>query len=142
MSEKATAEQMMMPKHGEFCWTEVATDNLEKCLNFYSEVFGWNIKKSENEEISGVDYREFSTAGSQVPSGGIYELNEKMCEGTVPPPHFMNYVAVTDVDESATKAFELGGKIISPPMDIPNVGRFCVVQDPTGASISMITLKH
>jgi predicted enzyme related to lactoylglutathione lyase len=26
-------------------------------------------------------------------------------------------------------------------MDIPRVGRFCVVNDPTGATLSLITLK-
>jgi len=28
-----------------------------------------------------------------------------------------------------------------PATDIPNVGRFCVINDPTGATISLITLK-
>ena len=39
------------------------------------------------------------------------------------------------------KAFDLGGTIVMPPTDIPNVGRFCQIQDPTGAVFSVITLK-
>lgn len=139
MSEKATAEQMAMPKHGEFCWTEISTTNLEACQTFYQELFGWNIKKSDNTAID-MDYREFST-GNGMPCGGMFEMNAEMCGGTIPPPHFMNYIAVDDVDESARKVFDLGGKIVNPPMDIPNVGRFCVVQDPTGAAFSLITMK-
>jgi predicted enzyme related to lactoylglutathione lyase len=34
----------------------------------------------------------------------------------------------------------LGGSIVVPLMDIPNVGRFCVLKDPTGGTIAMITL--
>jgi predicted enzyme related to lactoylglutathione lyase len=32
----------------------------------------------------------------------------------------------------------LGGKILNPPMDIPNVGRFAVAADPQGAMFSVI----
>jgi predicted enzyme related to lactoylglutathione lyase len=49
------------------------------------------------------------------------------------------YVTVDDVDATAAKAEELGGKILVPPTDIPNVGRFCVLQDPQGSVISAIT---
>src|SRR5262249_60226315 len=38
---------------------------------------------------------------------------------------------------SAAKAVKLGGQQIVPPSDIPNVGRFAVIQDPTGAIISI-----
>ena len=36
MSENAAAEQMAMPKHGEFCWTEIITKDLSQCEKFYS----------------------------------------------------------------------------------------------------------
>ena len=142
MSEQATAEQMQMPKHGEFCWTEIATGDLEKCHTFYENVFGWNIKKSDNPD-TGMDYREFSGGEGFNSLGGMYELNAEMCgEGKeIPPPHFLTYIAVDNVDETASKAVELGGTILNPPMDIPNVGRFCLIKDPTGAMFSAITLS-
>jgi predicted enzyme related to lactoylglutathione lyase len=138
MSEHGTAEQMMMPKHGEFCWTEIATANLEASKTFYTEVFGWHFHQSDNSDIN-MQYLEF---GSDETShfGGMYEPTAEMCGGTVPPPHFMNYIAVDNVDDAAGKAFDLGGKIVVPPMEIPKVGRFCLVEDPTGAKFSMITL--
>ena len=34
MSENAAAEQMQMPKHGEFCWTEIVTKILTNAQNF------------------------------------------------------------------------------------------------------------
>jgi len=35
-----------------------------------------------------------------------------------------------------------GGRILVPPTDIPNVGRFCTFQDPQGAILSSITYKE
>ena len=58
-------------------------------------------------------------------------------EGT--PPNWGSYVTVDDVDATAGKAEELGAKILVPLTDIPNVGRFFVLQDPQGAVISAIT---
>ncbi|NNF98829.1 MAG: hypothetical protein HKM93_05585 [Desulfobacteraceae bacterium] len=52
----------------------------------------------------------------------------------VPPNHrWHSYIAVTDADNCAKKALELGGKVLVPPHDVPDAGRICVVSDPTGA---------
>jgi predicted enzyme related to lactoylglutathione lyase len=40
---------------------------------------------------------------------------------------------VENADETANKAQSLGGQAIVPPSDIPNMGRFAVLQDPQGA---------
>jgi predicted enzyme related to lactoylglutathione lyase len=34
----------------------------------------------------------------------------------------------------------LGAKTLSPPLDIPDTGRFAVFQDPQGAAIAIIKL--
>ncbi len=141
MSE-GTKEQMEMhmPKHGEICWTEVATTNLESAVNFYSELFGWKITKSQNDEVP-MDYREFDT-GLGYTSGGMFEMKPEFYGGESPPPHFMNYIAVDDVDATAEKIEELGGSIMGEPQDIPKVGRMAVVQDPTGATFSILKLSY
>jgi predicted enzyme related to lactoylglutathione lyase len=53
------------------------------------------------------------------------------------PPQWLAYVHVADVDASARKTTELGGKVLAPPMDIPDVGRIAVIQDPQGATIGL-----
>ena len=45
----------------------------------------------------------------------------------------MPYFQVAGADASAAKAKELGGRIMVPPQDIPNTGRFAIVSDPQGA---------
>jgi len=49
------------------------------------------------------------------------------------------YVTVDNIDETAKLAEALGGKIIMPPTDIPEVGRFAIFCDPQGALISAIS---
>lgn len=138
MSE-STAAAEQMPKHGEFCWTEIASTDLEKCKSFYTSVFGWQFNKSQatGDEF---EYLEFASSGAGMPDGALYEMNPAMFGGTVPPAHIALYVSVDDVDASAAKAAELGGSVVFGPYDIPNVGRMAVVTDPTGAAISLITL--
>jgi len=58
------------------------------------------------------------------------------------PPHWGSYVTVDDVDATARTARDLGGKVLLGPHDIPNVGRFCVIEDPQGAVISAIAYKN
>jgi uncharacterized protein len=55
------------------------------------------------------------------------------------PPAWISYVTVDNADTSAQQAEKLGGKIVVPPRDIPEVGRFAVIQDPQGATIAIIT---
>ena len=140
MSENTAAEQAFeMPKDGEFCWTEIATDNAEACKTFYAEVFGWQYKKSDATGAE-MEYHEFGTDEGK-PFGGLFQMNPAWYGGEMPRPHANIYVAVDDVDAAARRAFELGGTILGPPMDVPNVGRMSEIQDPTGARLFIITLK-
>lgn len=130
----------LMPKHGTFCWTEIASNDAGKCKAFYSDVFGWEFQQSKSEG-AGIEYTEFST-DSGHPAGGLYQIDAAWFGDNPPPPHFMIYVAVDDVDENARLAQELGATLIKPPMDIPNVGRICIIQDPTGAMIATFKMAN
>ena len=123
-----------MPANGSFCWNELATTDLDAAQNFYRTLLGWEIK--ESEAAPGTQYNEIVVGGEHV--GGMYRMGP---EHGGAPSHWMAYVAVADVDEKARQVWELGGKVCVPHTDIPNVGRFCVVNDPTGAAISLITLR-
>ena len=112
---------------------EIAADDPERAIKFYGDVFGWEYKVGD---VDGVSYSEIMANGRPV--GGIHQMGAEFGGG---PPHWMAYVAVDDVDAAAKRAEELGGKVCVPPTDIPNVGRFSVINDPTGATLSLITLK-
>jgi len=55
------------------------------------------------------------------------------------PPSWLTYIEVPDVDATANDVAKRGGRILSPPRAIPQVGRFSVLQDPQGAVFAIIT---
>ncbi len=129
---------MELPKHGEFCWTELATDKPEQCREFYTNVFGWEFKPSANA-VGGMEYTEFGLPG-EMTSGGMYRLSDVFGDAA-PPPHFVQYIHVEDVDAAAVRAVELGGSCCHEPQEIPNVGRMVTIKDPTGGICVLINLR-
>lgn len=118
-------------QNGMFSWNELMTTDVEKAKGFYRGLLGWEYKEFPME---GMTYSVISAKGEEI--GGIMALPPQ--SGEV-PPHWGVYVTVDDVAASAKKAQELGGQILVPPTDIPDVGRFSVIRDPQGAVLSLIT---
>ncbi|NNE34995.1 MAG: hypothetical protein HKN13_07155 [Rhodothermales bacterium] len=54
------------------------------------------------------------------------------------PAHWGAYVTADDADAVASAATGAGGTVMVPPTDIPGVGRFAMVQDPTGGVLNVI----
>jgi predicted enzyme related to lactoylglutathione lyase len=121
-----------MPAHGAFCWNELGTTDVEAAKKFYTELLGWTLKEGG---AAPMIYNEIKVGDQSV--GGIYQMGPEFGGA---PSHWMPYVAVDDIEAAAKRAEELGGKVCVPPSDIPHVGRFCVINDPTGATISLIKL--
>jgi len=117
---------------GTFCWAETMTTDTDRVGSFYSQLFGWDAAVKDMGEVA---YHIFLQGDTQ--KGGMMEIQPDM--GPV-PPHWMLYVAVEDCDASTAKAEELGAKVIVPPTDIPDIGRFSLFQDPTGAMLSVIAM--
>jgi predicted enzyme related to lactoylglutathione lyase len=130
--------EQLMPANGSFCWNELSTTDDGAAIKFYTELLGWEVKAgtATGSEAPPMVYNEIVVDGKHV--GGIYKMGP---EQGGEPSNWRPYVAVDDVDAKAREVWELGGKVCVPPTDIPNTGRFCVVTDPTGATISLITLK-
>ena len=114
-----------------FAWNELMTNNTAECKEFFAKLLGWEAKDLPMGE--GV-YTVFTSAGQQV--AGMMAIDPTW--GAV-PPHWMGYISVVDVDASAEKAVQLGGSIKMPPTDIPNIGRFCMIKDPSGAIVALMT---
>ena len=118
---------------GTFCWNELGTTDSEAAKRFYTELFGWRLMAGD---VAGANYTQIAVGDRAI--GGIYQMGPEFGNA---PSHWMPYVAVENVDETARRVEELGGKVCVPPTDIPSTGRFAVINDPTGATISIITLS-
>ncbi len=128
MSAQAPAYAM-----GTFCWNELASSDIEAAKRFYTELFGWKLKEGD---AGTMKYNEIVVGERAV--GGMYQMGPEYGNA---PSHWMPYVAVEDVDEMVKRVEALGGKVCVPPTDIPNTGRFAVINDPSGATLSILKLS-
>lgn len=120
-----------MKQHGAMSWNELMTTDVDGAKAFYSKLFGWSF-----QELNAGDMPYTMAKAGESDAAGLVNIPE---ESAGMPPTWGAYVTVDDVDASAEQVWTLGGKVLMPPTDIPEVGRFCVIQDPQGATIAMIT---
>ena len=122
-------------RHGVFSLNELITTDLTSAKEFYSELLGWTF--TETKTIYGNPYLVVHREGTIV--GGMM-----LKDGNVPDdviPCWDPYITVDDIEASAKRVEKLGGEVILPPTDIPKVGRFCVIKDPQGISLNLITYE-
>ena len=117
---------------GSFCWVELATSDQNAAKQFYSSIFGWT--PNDSPMGPGEFYTIFRLQGRDAAAG--YTLRPEQRAQHV-PPNWMLYITVDNVDASAAKVPQLGGKVIVAPFDVMEAGRMAVIQDPTGAYFSM-----
>jgi len=110
--------------HGQFVWYELTTSDVDAAQKFYPRFTGWGIQPFDK------DYTMWTNGGT--PIAGMFRLTDEMRQQGV-PPNWMPYVETSNVDDTAAKAAALGGRVMVGPQDIPNAGRFAVIQDPQGA---------
>jgi predicted enzyme related to lactoylglutathione lyase len=106
---------------------EIPSDNVERSKRFFNELFGWNIEKVPADKLpEGVEYWGITTKdheGKNAVNGGMMKRMKAEQQG------ILNYVDVKSVEESSTKAQQLGGKVIMPKMAVPGMGYMAVCLD-------------
>lgn len=122
----------VMGEIGAFCWSELLTHDTAAATKFYTALFGWKTKVTDG---AGFPYTHWQNDGFDI--GGMMAIVKEW--GSV-PSHWVNYVQVQNCDDIIAKSKSLGGSICVPAMDIPNTGRFAILQDPQGAKIAVIAL--
>lgn len=121
---------------GTFCWVELMTPDADGAKSFYAALMGW---QTEDDAIpGGGTYTMLRKEQKNV--GGLYELGESM-KGM--PPYWMPYVSVENASETAARAKSAGGTVLKDAFDVMDIGRMAVMQDPTGATLSVWQpMKH
>ena len=125
-------EQGAMKQHGAFSWNELVTTDVASAKSFYKALLGWEWQDAPGD----MAYALAKVKGQEV--AGLVALPPE-AESAGAPPAWGGYVTVDDVDKQAARAQQLGGKIIMPSRDIPNLGRFAIISDPQGAMLTLIT---
>jgi uncharacterized protein len=113
---------------GHLSWAELNTTDWKSAWTFYRDLFGWQPTRSMD---MGPDFGEYFMFGtdSEVSMGGMSNAANMMHA----PPHWLHYINVKSVDETAARITKLGGKVLNGPMDIPGNDRIAQCRDPQGA---------
>ncbi len=119
---------------GNFVWVECATSDQEAGKKFYTSLFGWTFQ--DMPMGPGEFYTMFKEQGADV--AALFQISPQM--GPM-PPHWGLYMSAGSADDAATKATELGAKVLMPAFDVFDAGRMTVIQDPTGAVFSVWEAK-
>lgn len=107
-----------MPKVVHF---EIAADNPDALGEFYSTVFGWDVKKWDGEQ----DYWLVDTGEGYGIHGGITRKYEGL-------PVIRNTVDVDSVEDYLDKITQAGGTIAMPKIPIQGIGWLAYAVDPEG----------
>jgi uncharacterized protein len=117
---------------GAFTWNELYTRDVAKASDFYSQLLGWEIEK-----MDGQDYWLGKINGRM--NCGIMALTEEFGDM---PPNWSVYLSVADIEAATKKAEELGGQVHMALCEAGQVGRFSVIGDPAGATVTLIQLNQ
>jgi len=115
-----------MADQSPFIWHELVTTDQPTSGAFFSQLLGWTRKEVDAGPFG--TYTLFQKNGQDV-AGMMNPTPDTPGKGS----YWHAYIAVEDVDECATRAPSIGGSVLVSPHDVPDVGRVCVVADPTGA---------
>jgi predicted enzyme related to lactoylglutathione lyase len=125
---KPYPEEAEKPAVGSFCWEELSTTDPEAAVKFYVSLLGY---QTEAVPMGPMGTYHILKRGDRQTAG----ITKKPPQ--VPASSWLEYIAVKDVDASTRNAKELGAQVHLVPTDIPNIGRFSVLADPTGASVAL-----
>ena len=116
---------------GGWFWNELWTSNDRKALAFYETMFGFT---HDAMDMGATTYYVLKRDGH--PRAGLCQSVDYEAKSM-----WLPYVAVRDCDGTARKAAALGGEVVTPPRDIPGIGRFGIAVDTVGAAVAFITPK-
>lgn len=121
--------------HGAPTWFELVTDDPERAVRFYTELFGWQAVAQQ--PAPGMTYTVLSHGGTSI-AGAMRSLPDKLGSLAKLPPHWGTYFAVRNTDDTVRLAKDLGAEICVTPHDIPDVGRFSLMKSPQGVPFHVI----
>jgi len=118
---------------------EIPAKYAKKLIKFYSDLFGWKMKKVQWMDYWLVETVPINKQGQPIRpgvNGGLYHKEKETTNMTQ-----MNYINVESIDDYMEKIKALGGKIIAPKQEIPNTGWTAIAVDPEGNYFGLFQRK-
>lgn len=119
------------PPVGDWFWNELWTTDAARALGFYERVFGYTH--------DAMDMGPQGTYYLLKGSDGVMRAGLMQATAPATGSMWLPYIHVADCDATVARAKQLGAPTVCvAPTDIPDVGRFAVLIDPTGATFAVI----
>lgn len=115
---------------GKIGWIDITVDDATGLRNFYEKVVGWKVEDTSMGDYS--DYTMMSPGDGEAISGICHARGSN----TDLPGGWLIYIVVADVEASAAACVANGGKLLFEPRGLAG-GRFCVIEDPGGATAAL-----
>lgn len=109
---------------------EINSNNAQRLHEFYSKVFGWEVNAN-----NPMNYGLVNTGSALGANGGIGQNDPSQ---PMPPPPVTFYVQVSDLQATLDQITALGGNVVAPPTEIPNMLTFALFRDPDGNIIGLV----
>ena len=120
------------PKTGEFSWHELATNVAPSAaFGFYAALFDWDLMSEFDMGPTMGTYLVFGRNGRQL--GGMFDHSKQGRPGA----YWLDYVSVTDLEDSVERAKAARGSVLVGPMDVPGGDRIAQIMDPHGAFFAL-----
>ena len=113
---------------------EIPAENVDKLRKFYSQLFGWKIEKTENMDYWMIETVPMDEQGKLKCAG----VNGGMMKKQHPDHKVTNYIQVESIDDYVKKIEELGGKVIVPKTEVPNMLWWAMAIDPEGNHFAIL----
>jgi predicted enzyme related to lactoylglutathione lyase len=122
---------------GAWAMSTLLTRDCAGSAAFYGAAFGWTTEAFDAGGCTVTMFRLPGYVGGEREQPVSREVIATMAPASVEvPPHWSVDFWVDDVDETAKRSDELGGKVVVFPFSTP-VGRTAVLADPYGVSFSV-----
>jgi hypothetical protein len=108
------------------CWIDLTQPDFDATTAFYGSLFGWTFQVRTPEDAP------FRYAYALL-DGSIAAAVGTPVPGEENPTAWTSYVWVDSADATAAAVETNGGRVLSPPTDIPRAGRVALCADPDGA---------
>ena len=114
-----------------FVHMELMSTDVDKAKTFFGKLFDWQL-----EDIPGPDMTYTVIRVGEGTGGGLMK-------NPIPgaPSMWVPYVLVDDLQAASKKAQALGGKLMKDVTEVPNMGSFVIITEPSGGMLGLWKTK-
>jgi uncharacterized protein len=115
---------------GDWIWSSLSSKNAGASAAFYQQVFGYDVFDMQSGD--GLEHLTLSSDGYARASVNSFDGTARRYS------HWLNFVRVANVADTAAKAVAMGGRILVEPRADRAGGMLAMVADPAGAPFGLM----